>query len=184
MKSSFDDVYLFSPTAESDEEYTFIPHENRFEKLNTIFIDKLIEYQKKTPKDKRPHYLLIMDDLIGEKTGKMTHNLVLDALSAKSRHFNVSMIISCQIASKISTTIRENALYIFITYKQRLEILFEQTENWKNKAAFANYCAKNLKQFHSLLLCNSPKTPERAALILPVDEQYRTDYIPEDEDEL
>ena len=182
IKDNFEATYLFSPTADADDEYSWVEPENRFEELNCGFIQNLIEYQKKTPKEERAEILLILDDLLGEVTGKMSNNKVLDSLSAKARHFNISLIISSQLATKVSTVIRENSGFIFICYKQRMDALFENTESWKTKRDFVDYCEKHLKDYHSLLLCNAPKTPERAILVLPVDEKYTTGYKPEDDE--
>lgn len=180
MQNRFHRVILFCPTADCSADYDFIEPKNKLPGLDPTAINKIIEYQNKLPKDKRPSILFILDDLLG--SDNTTHNDLIDSLAAKARHYSITMLVATQLATKVSTTVRDNSNCIFLSYPQRIDALFQtvDTAMFKTKHMFAEFAGKNIKDYTTLAICNDPKQHWKTILI----NQVRLNELPVEEEEV
>lgn len=137
MKDFFDEIYLFSPTAKSDD---IVEHleldddhiidqldESAIEKLNEIVDDNTAKIEKegiaKTAKNSK--ILIICDDCISEKV--FIKSNILMRLATAGRHALISTIICSQSYTRVPRVIRLQAqgLIIFPSSNDELELLCE-----------------------------------------------------------
>lgn len=117
-KEKYDDVYLFSRTANqnTDDPYPFIKNkDHRFDDYDDDFLTELMASQKKDlmafknkeiPKVKT--ILLIFDDVLMNKDIKK-HNSALEELCVNGRHYYFVVVITAQIfSSGMLPSIRKN----------------------------------------------------------------------------
>lgn len=130
--------------------YDFIPKENRMSSYNSNFINNIIESQKElaiknkkiyetyleTTKDPIPiknnnychikgieckNILIILDDIISDKTIRKNEDNILTELAVNGRHYNINLILSSQVFSHgFPTEIRKNAdsILLFKTFDE------------------------------------------------------------------
>ena len=135
-----DYLYMFSNTAKFDasgtfnfvdKKVTFSAHPDVVEKIVKSILQLQLENQKKT------HILLMFDDI--DLSAKYDQSLEL--LATRGRHFNITTILSAQIATRaISPAIRNNTTYLF----------------------FRKLNAETIKkQIYSMIVSNSFETPQQ-----------------------
>lgn len=137
MKDFFDEIYLFSPTAKSDDlvEHLKLKDENIIDNLDESAIDKLNEIvdenTAKVEKDgiektaKKSKILIICDDCISEKV--FIKSNILMRLATAGRHALISTIICSQSYTKVPRVIRLQCqgLIIFPSSNDEIELLCE-----------------------------------------------------------
>lgn len=137
LKDFFNEIYLFSPTAKSDDivEHLKLKDDNIFENLNEEAVDKLNEIvDKNTEKikndgilktSKSSKILIICDDCISEKV--FIKSNILSKLATAGRHALISTIICSQSYTKVPRVIRLQAqgLILFPSSNDELELLCE-----------------------------------------------------------
>jgi len=102
IKKRFTDVYLFSDTADlQDEDYDYIPSENRIKGLDEKKMQEIIQKQReiieynKQRKDKvKSKPLIILDDIISDP--QVRKSPVLNSLYTLGRHIECSVITLTQ----------------------------------------------------------------------------------------
>jgi hypothetical protein len=131
----FDEVYLFSPTAKSDDlvEHLELPEENIIDKLDMSAVEKLNdiidEQDKKIKADgiksaaTDSKILIVCDDCISEKA--FMRSDILSRLATAGRHSLISTIILSQSYTKVPRVIRLQAqgLILFPSSNDELELL-------------------------------------------------------------
>ena len=107
-----DYMYMFSRTAGinkvTNSPYSFIDDKAIFhpDKLGTV-VKNLMKSQIQT--GMKYHILIVLDDIMVGKSDK-----VIDDLATEGRHYNITVILSSQIANRVvSPMVRNNADYIF-----------------------------------------------------------------------
>lgn len=111
LRKQISSIYLFSLTAKINrEEYYYVPDDNIFDFLDLTAISKITEHQKSLPvkKEKLPHVVIILDDIISDpniKSGKIRDLYTL------YRHYNITTIFLSQTyvqTGGLGTVIRDN----------------------------------------------------------------------------
>jgi hypothetical protein len=137
MKDFFDEIYLFSPTAKSDD---LVEHLNLKEdhiidnldessiiKLNKIVDDNTEKIKKNGIKNtaKNSKILIICDDCISEKV--FIKSNILSKLATAGRHALISTIICSQSYTKVPRVIRLQAqgMIVFPSSNDELDLLCE-----------------------------------------------------------
>jgi hypothetical protein len=137
MKDFFDEIYLFSPTAKSDDlvEHLKLKDENIIENLNEEAVNKLNEIvdtnTEKIKNDgisktsKNSKILIICDDCISERV--FIKSNILSRLATAGRHALISTIICSQSYTKVPRVIRlqSQGLIIFPSSNDEIELLCE-----------------------------------------------------------
>ena len=114
----FSEVYYISPTIAfdktlksvfEDEEIIKITDEEDLIHLDSI-LGELINSQKQKDEEEREHILVILDDCLDylKKSKK------LDSLPSYSRHFKISIILTCQVYNLIGVKFRKNVSGLII----------------------------------------------------------------------
>ena len=131
----FDDIYLFSPTAKSDDlvEHLNLDEEHIIDKLNLDAIEKLNTIIKKQDDKiksqgiksvaKTSKVLIVCDDCISEKVFMKSD--ILTRLATAGRHSLISTIILSQSYTKVPRIIRlqSQGLILFPSSNDELELL-------------------------------------------------------------
>ncbi len=99
-------------------------------------IEDILKYQNRHKKTKT---LLILDDLIGSVN--MGRNNIFDRIASTSRHMNLSVIFIVQHITSISTVIRNNSKYLFVTHVKlnNLQKLYEMVDGFDNFNEFKEF---------------------------------------------
>jgi len=114
----FSEIYYISPTIAfdktlksifDDEEIIKITDEDDLIHLDSI-LSELIKSQKEKDEDERENILIILDDCLDylKKSKK------LDSLPSYSRHFKISIILTCQVYNLIGVKFRKNVSGLII----------------------------------------------------------------------
>lgn len=114
----FSEIYYISPTIPfdktlksifDDEEIIKITDEDDLIHLDSI-LSELIKAQKEKDEDEREHILIILDDCLDylKKSKK------LDSLPSYSRHFKISIILTCQVYNLVGVKFRKNVSSLII----------------------------------------------------------------------
>ena len=137
MAGFFDEVYLFSPTAKSDDlvEHLKLKDDHIIEKLDETAITKLNQIvdknTEKIKKDgiaktaKNSKILIICDDCISERV--FIKSNILSRLATAGRHSLISTIICSQSYTKVPRVIRLQCqgLIVFPSSNDEIELLCE-----------------------------------------------------------
>lgn len=137
MKDFFDEIYLFSPTAKSDDivEHLNLKEEHIIDnldessiiKLNKIVDDNTEKIKKNGIKNtaKNSKILIICDDCISEKI--FIKSNILSKLATAGRHALISTIICSQSYTKVPRVIRLQAqgMIVFPSSNDELDLLCE-----------------------------------------------------------
>jgi hypothetical protein len=137
MKDFFDEIYLFSPTAKSDDlvEHLNLKDERIIDnldessiiKLNKIVDDNTEKIKKNGIKNtaKNSKILIICDDCISEKV--FIKSNILSKLATAGRHALISTIICSQSYTKVPRVIRLQAqgMIVFPSSNDELDLLCE-----------------------------------------------------------
>lgn len=137
MKDFFDEIYLFSPTAKSDDlvEHLKLKDDHIIEKLDESAITKLNKIvddnTEKIKKNgiaataKNSKILILCDDCISEKV--FIKSNILARLATAGRHALISTIISSQSYTRVPRVIRlqTQGLIVFPSSNDEIELLAE-----------------------------------------------------------
>jgi hypothetical protein len=172
-----DDIYIFSPSVDSDEKLKKmikikkIPPENVIdgydeEVLEEIYKNITQDYNEATANKEIPkNTLIIFDDLsYSGVLKKKTQGNMISKLFCQCRHVLISVLLVSQKYSDISTTARINAngAIIFNTSSKELELI-ESDHNYNGtKKEFMKMFRDNVVSNHDFLVVNySNKAEER-----------------------
>lgn len=137
MKDFFDEIYLFSPTAKSDDlvEHLNLKDDHIIEKLDESAITKLNKIvddnTEKIKKNgiaataKNSKILILADDCISEKV--FIKSNILSRLATAGRHALISTIICSQSYTRVPRVIRlqTQGLIVFPSSNDEIELLAE-----------------------------------------------------------
>jgi GTPase SAR1 family protein len=149
------DIILISPSIGLDETLDLIDTPWKFREFDELLIQDIIDQQKMIidlyGKERCKQLLLILDDCITE--GAFRFNGILEHLFYRSRHYNLSLIITSQKYSALSRGIRVNSVqqtFFEPVNESELEWLVETHSNKFNKKKFYNmakFCFKSKYNF-------------------------------------
>jgi len=140
-------------------EYDYIPDDYVFEDFDASVIDNIIakqrEYvieQKAGKIRKVPECFIIIDDQLGILELHQKRNM-FDVLFAKSRHLHITIFLSIQSCSYLSTTIRSNSSYIFITKlkSSSVKMMYDVSRDFDTEDDFRKYLKKNCKNYRVVM---------------------------------
>lgn len=104
-------IFIFSPTLEFNDDYEDIKTRHKFHEdiKQTIqeAMDKQIGIIRAYGKKRTPRLLLVLDDILDDKI--TAQKGLLDTLSARGRHINISVIVISQKINGIPRTARLNS---------------------------------------------------------------------------
>ena len=146
--------FVFSNTYHMNGDYAFLPAKckARFEPQK---LADLIEHQAKQPKEKRKQVLVILDDVLGDKSAE--NNAEIMGFYARGRHAHISVILMSQVANRVlSPAVKENSCYILYSRlnRQQLGILWESITNM-DKQDFIKFSELVNKNFNFIVVDNT-----------------------------
>jgi adenosyl cobinamide kinase/adenosyl cobinamide phosphate guanylyltransferase len=143
----FHSIYIFTGTMDIADDYN-----NVIDKRVVFPVDdktserlELISKDAKRLKQLNKHTLIILDDCISNKF----NNQMWDKFASQGRHSNMTIIISIQQPSKLSTTLKNNSISMMITRlsKQALSHFFEYSMGFDSKQEFIDMVSENKKGY-------------------------------------
>ena len=152
-------LYMFSNTAKIDQkgQYNFVDKKSIFsakpENIERV-VKRIVEIQKET--HKKNHVLLVFDDI--DLSSKYSSSI--EWLAVQGRHYNITVILSAQIATTaISPLIRNNYTYLFFRKlnKETIEktiygmIINNEFENAKD---FREFVSDNIHDYQFIFYNN------------------------------
>ena len=153
----FDKIYLITPSAYQDPKYSILDLPSS--QIMITFDEKRIT---KIIKDKHPddEYLFIFDDIITQDEFKKNagNDSIINTIAINGRHMNVSMIISSQKTSGVSSFVRSQVDGVYI-FKQRSmneidAIHNDNSVDGLNRKDFSKLVSKATKEQYSFLMIN------------------------------
>ena len=112
---SFECVYLLASTYKDQPAYDWleekIPKENRFKRLTTLSLAKIIRKHKKLGK---PKTLIIIDDQSGEEALHKNCKGLFASLIFNARWKNISMLVMVHRVTAISPAFRDNLEHLIL----------------------------------------------------------------------
>jgi len=138
----FSRVYAFIPTIDLQDTYDFL--NPKF--IMTEFTDENLTYILEEQMKKPPniHVCLIIDDFIGHVN--LNNNKMLDRVITAGSKYRITCVILTQNLNKLSTTIKSNCYYLFLTGglgNQSLKTAWElqksiSLEKWNDFKSYIN----------------------------------------------
>lgn len=111
-----DNIVVISPSADIDPKIKMIPSNNFFTEFSEEIINEMIDQQqsiaKYKGKKKMDHLLLVLEDCLD--TNAFSRNGLIEKICYRIRHFNISIIITCQKVSAIPRGLRCNTTSIVL----------------------------------------------------------------------
>jgi hypothetical protein len=117
LHERFDDAYLLSETVKlQPDAWHFVPEDNVADFFDEALLKKILDTQKEkrdeVGKDKLPHVLVVLDDVVSDIN--VVRSEVLNKMFTLGRHYNLSVILLSQNAcasGSISLQARNNCGY-------------------------------------------------------------------------
>ena len=112
---------IFSNTTGLNDDYPDIPKHLK-QPYSEEALQRVINYQKKTPKEKRKNILVVFDDVLGDK--KADRSSLILYCYAIGRHINLNPILASQVSNRVLTpTVKANSDYILLSRLNRQHIV-------------------------------------------------------------
>ena len=162
-----DNIYIVCPSTDLDSKWKKIIHCKRIPEQNiyTRYDEQELEqlytklelnhYERKREGKKPVHSLVVFDDCSFSGDLKNKIHGVMSKFGCNSRHLFVSIIVTSQKYSDISTTLRENATAMMLyncSYKQKELIYGDVGEQGKKE--FIDMFNKATHEKHSFMVVN------------------------------
>jgi hypothetical protein len=173
LKDYFDEMYLFSPNVEVEEEFKNIGKKNKHTKIfykehfhlgdvTSIFeeIKNRAKEYGDVDRDKLPRVLLFIDDFASDR--KVMGSKILKTIFFMSRKYSVSTWISTQYYRRVPPEIRTNAEYHVVFVQPNTE-----SEKIADEMSVGKFTKKKMLELmnrvadtpYSFLFINRKKTP-------------------------
>lgn len=147
-------VFVQSNTHGVNNDYAFLPAKCRG-RFDPKKLDELFQHQAKTPQEQRKQVLVILDDVLGDRSAE--NNEAIMSFYARGRHANISVILNSQVANRVlSPAVKENSCYILYSRlnRQQLAILWETITNM-DKAEFIKFSEHVNKNYNFVVIDNT-----------------------------
>ena len=147
-------VFVQSNTHGVNNDYAFLPAKCRG-RFDPKKLDELFQHQAKTPREQRKQVLVILDDVLGDRSAE--NNEAIMSFYARGRHANISVILNSQVANRVlSPAVKENSCYILYSRlnRQQLAILWETITNM-DKAEFIKFSEHVNKNYNFVVIDNT-----------------------------
>jgi len=166
-KAKYKNVLLFSPTAQFNGDYDFIPDRFKYEAFDFGVIQNLMEHQKHMiRKDPRARIdcLLIFDDII-KADAASSRNAInqLTHLFTVARHYRIAIIANLQYmkAAEFNPTMRDNLDFLFVFSQTNADTKTEIVRQWLgigDKADALSVLDQTAAQYRTLVVDNTSKS--------------------------
>ena len=126
-RENYQSCHYISPTIYNDRTAAHIRNEfegTLFDRYSDKIINNLVSYQKQFSQDEKERQILVVDDCCGYKTP------ALDALSTRSRHNNISIILSTQQCKSVRKIMRNQATNVILFRTKNYKELLNIYEEW------------------------------------------------------
>lgn len=147
-------AFVFSNTYEMNGEWAFLPEKCK-SKFDPDRLQSLMDAQIKIPKEKRKEILVVLDDILGDRS--VENNAIIMKFYATSRHFQCSIVLLSQIANRVlSPAVLQNSDYILYSRLNRTQLgnLFEAITNME-KQQFIKFSEFVIKDFAFVIVDNT-----------------------------
>ena len=147
-------VFVFSNTFHMNGEYDFLPDRCK-SSFDPQRLQELEELQTSVPKEKRKQILVVLDDVLGDKSAENDKTIM--RFYATSRHFGCSIAVLSQIANRVlSPAVLQNSDYILYSRLNRTQLsnLFEAITNM-DKKLFIKFSETMNKNYTFIMVDNS-----------------------------
>ncbi len=161
----FNHVYVFCKT-KYDREYNFLPDKYIFSSYNPERLKAIIDTQEELVeemgKDKAPHCLVILDDIIGMVNFA---SKLWQQIFSNYRHANMSFILSTQYLLALkSPVLYNNTSYVILfkqTLKKSIKALYESfsSSDFENEKEFGKFLTEQCVD-KAVVICDVLK-PEK-----------------------
>lgn len=140
-------------------EYDFVPDEFVFEDFDPVIVENIMAKQrefvmevKEGKRRKVPECFIVIDDQLGILELHQKKNM-FDVLFSKSRHLHITIFLSIQSCSYLSTTIRANSTYVFITKlkSSSVRMMYDVSIGFDTEQEFKNYLKRNCKEYRVIM---------------------------------
>jgi hypothetical protein len=169
-----DDIFIVCPSFDLDVKMGMIqkgleiPDTNIWREYDEMELEAWYnrvekQFQRDVEEEKEPrHTLLVLDDCAFSGALKATLNGVLSKIACNGRHILISMIVTSQKYTSISTTIRENSTGVicFESSNKQLDLLYEDHGNMPRKQ-FDQMFRDATREKHSFFCINYSNPPDR-----------------------
>lgn len=169
-----ENVYIVCPSFDLDVKMGMIqkglniPDTNIMKEYDEAQLEALYthiedQFQKNVAEGKEPkHSLLVLDDCSFSGSLKATMNGVLSRIACNGRHILLSLIVTSQKYTSISTTLRENATGVvcFESSNKQLDLLYEDHGNMTRKE-FDRIFREATRDKHTFFVINYSNDPSR-----------------------
>lgn len=144
-------------------DYRYLPDEYIYEDYDEDVVINIMRNQRKYVDDynegkikKIPEAFIIIDDQLGILELHKKNNM-FDILFSKSRHLHISVFLSIQVCSYLSTTIRANSMYVFITVikNSSVRMMYEVSRGFRTQNDFEDFLDRNCKDYRVVMFDNS-----------------------------
>ena len=147
-------VFAQSNTHGINNDYAFLPAKCRG-RFDPKKLEELFQHQAKTPREQRKQVLVILDDVLGDRSAE--NNEAIMSFYARGRHANISVILNSQVANRVlSPAVKENSCYILYSRlnRQQLSILWETITNM-DKTEFIKFSEHVNKNYNFVVIDNT-----------------------------
>lgn len=147
-------AFVQSNTFGINDDYAFLPKKCKG-KFDPAKLEELMSFQAKVPQDKRKQILVILDDVLGDRSAE--NNQAIMSFYARGRHSNISVILNSQVANRVlSPAVKENSCYILYSRlnRQQLAILWESITNM-DKGEFIKFSEYVNKNYNFVVIDNT-----------------------------
>lgn len=143
--------------------YNYINSEYIYEDYDEDVVLNIMEMQKQhviaNQQDRRkkiPECFIIIDDNMGLMEFHKKRN-IFDVLFAKSRHLHISIFLCIQACSYLSTAIRANSMYVFITVIKNTskKMMYEISRGFKSEKEFYDFLDNNCRDYRIVMFDNT-----------------------------
>jgi hypothetical protein len=162
-------MYLVSPSLATDQKlqhlvkYKEIPDTNLMEEYDEEVLETLYKNLEEQYKDevadgeKKPaNKILVLDDCSFSGALKAKMNGIINKVAMNGRHINLSLLITAQKYTDVSTGIRENlsCLIAFDMSQKQLELVGADHNFFHSKKMFFKLFHDHIKERHDFIVVN------------------------------
>jgi hypothetical protein len=173
-----DYVCLFSQTAHLSGDFGFLPKNSKHDDFSEKAVNKIIDYQDKNRKSKKPKQcLLVLDDTISMISHKFGG--LLNRLFTAGRHYNISVMFITQYpkANNFSPSCRSNIDYLFFSVNTItvLKFIYELVVYDGTIQEFLKWVQDNTNDFQFILYDNLQSGADKFFFVKAdiIDDSYK-----------
>jgi hypothetical protein len=150
MKSLIDQgkiatVVIFSNSVKYNDDYPDFPERSKHE-YSEEKLQRIIDHQKSTPKEKRKQIMVVFDDIVGDRSA--TNSDLIMFAYAIGRHISINPVLVSQVSNRVLTPmVKSQSDYLFISRLNRFQLggIWESLTNIDKQEfiGMVEHCNKN-----------------------------------------